>query len=111
MSSSLSLRKRRKAMHRKMHGNPWDSSTSSTISMSPRFASTKNPKSNSTIKKIHIYKKPKKSSFKTRKTSSRVSFRSPITRSRSKSKSKSRGSTSTSHGVWKSVSSKNASSK
>ncbi len=106
MSSS---RKRRKAINRKIFGNPWDSSSSDSdfITMNTKFgspkANTKSSSSASTIKKISLYKKPKKSSFKSRKSSNRISFRSPLIRSKS--------STSTSHAVWKTVSSKSASSR
>jgi hypothetical protein len=73
-----SSRRRKREAYRKMHGNPWDSSSSSRN------------------KTMSLKKSSRRSNKKT------VSFREPIVRSRSQSSR----SKSSSHAAWRSVSSK-----
>lgn len=74
-SSVRSSRRRKRETYRKMHGNPWDSSSSSRRS-----------------KTISLRKTSRKSNKKS------VTFREPIVRTRSSTKS-------SAHAAWHSVSS------
>ena len=93
-----SSRQFKRTSFRRMYGNPWDSSSTSSIS-SPRTSSN----ILSSLTRNNKVKIPKKSAFKSNSiTRKKISFREPLEKSKSKSKS----TTSSYHSDWRSVSSK-----